>query len=142
LSLNSRRSLSPFLGPLLKVNEDAAPAVCLRKEGDEKAGRLASTSSQILSHNNIEPNLNTVIYVLPGIRMAKADKGTKAVKVKQPSEGKSNNLYIAIAAMDGNAGTPVEFEAEDPAADEVFFKADEDATEVRMHSLNSVSLDI
>jgi hypothetical protein len=103
----------------------------MRREGDKTSARF-DFFPKTPSPQQHQPNSNAVINDSSSIKMAKATKENKPVKVKQSSVGKAGNLYNAIAAMDGNASSPAEFEAENPGADEVYFKADEDAGEVRM----------
>jgi hypothetical protein len=106
------------------VNEEG------RREGDKTSARF-DFFPKTPSPQQHPPNPNAVINDSSSIKMAKAIKENKPVKAKQSSVGKAGNLYSAIAAMDGNASSPAEFEAENPGADEVYFKADEDADEVR-----------
>jgi hypothetical protein len=62
----------------------------------------------------------------------------KSVRVpaKSKSEGAAPatttlNLYSAISKMTGNPNSPAEFDASPHDDDELFFKADEDTSEVR-----------
>jgi hypothetical protein len=102
----------------------------------KREGNKTSASLRLLpktpSPQQHPSNPNAVINDSPSVKMAKATKENKPLKAKQSSVGKAGNLYHAIAAMDGNAGSPAEFEAENPGVDEVYFKADEDADEVCM----------
>jgi hypothetical protein len=107
------------------VNEEG------RREGDKTSTRF-DFLPKTPSPQQHPSNPNAVINDSSSIKMAKATKENKPMKVKQSSVGKAGNLYNAIAAMDGNASSPVEFEAENPGPDELYFKADEDADEVRV----------
>jgi hypothetical protein len=61
--------------------------------------------------------------------------GTKKIN-KSKARELVINTYEVIAGIDGNPNSPAEFDESPHGDDELFFKADDDATEVRSLTLS------
>jgi hypothetical protein len=75
----------------------------------------------------------------PSITMAgtkKIDKSKKVKKINEPMV----NVFEVIADNDGNPSTPLEHDNAAGYEGELFFKADDDASEVRKLSFLSFSM--
>lgn len=93
--------------------------------------RLPTSSSRNITLHTLTLN-NAVDLELPSVAMAGSKKINKA-KAREPKTKDVIvvNNYAVIADMDGNPNSPQEFDESHHDEGELYFKADEDATEVR-----------